>query len=50
MLKRGIDDPMNKHKDDLVIYFNLLLEDTGNIYSRTRYTFIDLLEQQGGLM
>ena len=50
MIKKGTDDPMNKHKDDLVTYFNILLDDSGTIYTRSRYNLIDLLEQIGGLV
>ena len=46
----GTTDPLNGGKDDLVIYFNFLLGDSGTIYSRSAYSLIDLLEQQGGLM
>ena len=41
---------MNLYKDDLVSYFNFVLDDSGTSYSRTRYNLIDLLEQTGGLM
>ena len=43
-------DPKNGHKDDLVVYFNILLDKVGTVYSSEHYTIIDLMEQQGGLM
>ena len=50
MVKRSIDDPMNKNKDDLVVYFNFLLADSGTIYTRTCFNLIDLCREQGGIM
>ena len=48
--KRSIDDPKNGYKDDMVAYFNILLDNVGTVYSSEHYTIIDLMEQQGGLM
>ena len=48
--KRSESDPKNGHKDDLVAYFNILLDNVGTVYSSEHYTIIDLMEQQGGLM
>ena len=42
-------DPMNGLKDDLVFYLNIIMDNQGTVYSRERYTLIDLMEQQGGL-
>ena len=49
MQKPSLSDPMNGKQDDMITYFNLLLTDGGNNYTRDRYDLIDLLEQQGGL-
>lgn len=47
MVKKSTDDPLNKRKDDLIVYFNFLLEDTGTLYQRHSFNLIDLLEQVG---
>ena len=49
MKKRSKSDFFGGHKDDLVTYFNLVLNTEGNVYSRDGYDLIDLLEEQGGL-
>ena len=40
---------MNDFKDDMIIYFNILVENQATKYTRTHYTLIDLLKEQGGL-
>ena len=40
---------MNDFKDDMIIYFNILIENQATKYTRTYYTLIDLLKEQGGL-
>ena len=41
---------MNKYKDDLVVYFNFIMDDKANHYLRSNYTLIDLLIDLGGLI
>lgn len=48
--KKSTDDPMNGNKDDLIFYFNFIMDNTAHSYSRTHYTLIDLLKEQGGLI
>ena len=40
---------MNRNKDDLVVYFNIGLDNQATRYTRTHFTIIDLLKDQGGL-
>ena len=41
---------MNKYKDDMVLYFNILIENQATKYTRRHFTLIDLLKEQGGLI
>ena len=49
MFKRSVSDNHNGNKDDLVIYFNILLNNKATLYTGQHYTLIDIMEQQGGL-
>ena len=49
MFKRSVSDNHNGNKDDLVIYFNILLNNKATLYYGKHYTLIDIMEQQGGL-
>ena len=42
-------DPKNLKDTDMVIYFNLVLDNIGTVYNRKHYNFVDLMEQIGGL-
>ena len=49
MFKRSVSDNHNGNRDDLVIYFNILLNNKATLYYGKHYTLIDIMEQQGGL-
>ena len=48
--KKSNTDPYNLYKDDLVWYFNLLMDNQATLYTRKHYTLIDIFEEQGGLI
>ena len=49
-VKRSIDDPMNGNKDDLIVYFNFVMDNQAVQYRRKHYSFLDLLKESGGLI
>ena len=42
--KRSVSDNHNGNKDDLVIYFNILLNNKATLYYGKHYTLIDVME------
>ena len=42
--KNPVDDVKNGGKDDLIIYFNFILDNKGTLYTRQRYNILDLME------
>ena len=41
---------MNGYKDDLIVYFNFVMDNQATQYRRKHYSFIDLLKESGGLV
>ena len=41
---------MNNYKDDMVLYFNFVLDNKATMFTRKHYTLINLFEEQGGLI
>ena len=50
MHKPSKSDPLNGNKDDMIYYFNILMDNQATLYSRKHYTVLDLLKEQGGLI
>ena len=42
--KKSVSDPLNGNKDDMVYYFNILMDIQATEYNRKHYTILDLFK------